>query len=117
MRLKELREERKLTQQEVALAVGGTQSNLAKWEKEKVQPTSEFIVKLSDYFEVSADYLLGRSDDFGNVTVAPNTSALSSEEKAMLELFRSLGSEYRALAIETLKTWTGTSKKDASKRA
>ncbi len=98
MRLKELREWKGLTQNEVANAVGGTQSNLAKWEKEKVQPAADMIIKLADFFEVSTDYLLGREDDFGNITMQSSASSpigekLTDNERTLLNWFRGLPSE------------------------
>ena len=87
MRLKELREEKKITQKEVAEAIGGTQSNLAKWEKEKIQPAAD-IIKLADFFGVSADYLLGRTDDFGNAVAS--LPALSEDENGLLALYRGM---------------------------
>lgn len=86
MRLRELREEKKRTQKEVADAIGGTQSNYAKWENGKIQPAADMIVKLADFFGVSADYLLGRTDDFGNA-VSP---ALSDEENELLALYHKM---------------------------
>ena len=88
MRLKELREEKKITQKEVAEAIGGTQSNLAKWEKEKIQPAADMIIKLADFFGVSADYLLGRTDDFGNAVAS--LPALSEDEKGLLARYRGM---------------------------
>lgn len=88
MRLKELREEKKITQKEVAEAIGGTQSNLAKWEKEKIQPAADMIIKLADFFGVSADYLLGRTDDFGNAIAS--LPALSEDENGLLALYRGM---------------------------
>ncbi len=88
MRLKELREEKKITQKEVAEAIGGTQSNLAKWEKEKIQPAADMIIKLADFFGVSADYLLGRTDDFGNAVAS--LPALSEDENGLLALYRGM---------------------------
>lgn len=91
MRLKELREERKLTQTEIASAIGGSQSNLAKWEKGTVQPPAESIIKLADFFQVSTDYLLGREDDFGNIVIKNNASfAVSDAEKKHLTNLRRL---------------------------
>lgn len=88
MRLKELREEKKITQKEVAEAIGGTQSNLAKWEKEKIQPAADMIIKLADFFGVSTDYLLGRTDDFGNAVAS--LPALSEDENGLLALYRGM---------------------------
>jgi len=89
MRLKELREENKLTQKEVADAVGGTQSNLAKWEKGKNQPPADMVIKLADFFGVTTDYLLGRTDDLGNVVLPAEPTRLAGEADLLL-LFRGM---------------------------
>ncbi len=89
-RLKELRYECGLTQKEVSDAVGSTQSNLGKWENNKIQPAADMVVKLADFFQVSTDYLLGRTDDFGNVSVQTATPALSAEETEILNAFRAM---------------------------
>ena len=62
MRLKELRQERELSQWDVAKGIKTGQSNIGRWEREEVLPTSDFIIKLADFFQVSTDYLLGRSE-------------------------------------------------------
>ena len=87
MRLKELREERNLSQWDVANGIQTGQRNIGRWEKEEVQPAAEYIIKLADFFEVSTDYLLGRSDDFGNVNVQSSAPTLSPEKAELLALF------------------------------
>ena len=62
IRLKELRTERKITQKELAKALGCSQSMIAQWEAHKNKPTEDFIVKTAKLFEVSTDYLLGLID-------------------------------------------------------
>lgn len=96
MRLKDLREERKLSQLEVAKAIGGSQSNLAKWEKGTISPSADFIIKLADFFQVSADYLLGRADDFGYVNVQSSAPALTTQEQNLLKDFRKLVPEMQS---------------------
>ena len=61
-RLKEIRKQRKLTQKEVAQAMGVSQSTLSEWETEKYQIDNDSLFKLADYFGVSIDYLLGRDE-------------------------------------------------------
>lgn len=92
MRLKELRTEKNLTQEEVAKEIGTSQTNIGRWEKGLNEPSSSFVVKLANFFEVSTDYLLGRSDDFGNVTVttASPSAALTPDEQEILETYRNL---------------------------
>ena len=64
MRLKELREEKNLTQYEVARAIKTSQSNIGRWEKGLNEPAANYLILLADFFDVSIDYLLGRSDEF-----------------------------------------------------
>lgn len=62
-RLKELRKQKKLTQKQVAKAIGLGDSNYQAYEQKKVKPGHDMIIALSKFFGVSADYLLGLSDD------------------------------------------------------
>lgn len=61
-RLKLLREERGLTQQMVADILKVERPTIAGYETKRKQPDYEKIIILADYFNVSIDYLLGRSD-------------------------------------------------------
>lgn len=61
-RLKELRRESELTQSKLAEKVGCNQSMVARWEKGECEPTATAILKLSEAFGCSTDYLLGKSD-------------------------------------------------------
>lgn len=61
-RIRELREDRDLRQLDVSIATGIDQRTLSNYETEKTSPDSYAIIKLADFFQVSADYLLGRSN-------------------------------------------------------
>lgn len=61
-RLKELRTERNLSQKDLAKILGTTNSSICDWETDRAQPDMEMLVKLADYFKVTVDYLLGRTD-------------------------------------------------------
>ena len=68
-RLIELREELNLTRDDLANRINITYSALAKYETNKRFPDKETLGKLADYFNVSVDYLLCRTniknfDDF-----------------------------------------------------
>lgn len=58
-----LRTERHLTQQEVSDAIGVDKLTYHRFENGKVQTKLDTLEKLADYYEVSIDYLIGRSDD------------------------------------------------------
>ena len=74
-RLKELREESSLTQQELADKIGISKRTLGYWEKEEVQIKSDKAKQLADYFNVSVPYLLGFSD-------------FKDEQKSALEVYK-----------------------------
>ena len=61
-RLQELRKERKMTQVALQIATGIDQSLLSKYERGERLPPTETLIILSDFYHVSIDYLLGRSD-------------------------------------------------------
>ncbi len=61
-RLKQLRKEKKVTQQKLAKHFNLCTSTVGNWEIGKRQPDHGMLLKLSDYFGVSLDYLMGRSD-------------------------------------------------------
>lgn len=61
-RLKELRKEKNLLQSDVAKALNTTQRKISYWETEMIEPDLASLWKLSEYFDVSVDYLIGKSD-------------------------------------------------------
>jgi transcriptional regulator with XRE-family HTH domain len=62
-RLRELRELKKITQQQVADYINKTFQAYSLYENGKRDPDTETLAKLSQYFNVSTDYLLGLTDD------------------------------------------------------
>ena len=62
-RLKELRKERKLKQKEMARFLECTDRNYQKMEYGEINVPGLTLIKLADFFQVSLDYLVGRSDD------------------------------------------------------
>ena len=63
LRLKELRREKGLKQTEMAEFIGCIERHYQKIERGEINIPSLTLVKLADFFNVSTDYLLGRSDD------------------------------------------------------
>lgn len=61
-RLKALRLARKPTQREIAEAVHITEVSYQRYEYGTVRPSLDTLIALADYFDVSLDYLVGRSD-------------------------------------------------------
>ena len=61
-RIKDLREDRDLTQTQVAKAIGITQRKYSYIETGTQQLTDEILVKLAKFYDVSIDYILKLSD-------------------------------------------------------
>lgn len=61
-RLKDLRLKAGLTQREIADYFKTSPQSYAQWEKGLRKPTSDSLEKLAHYFDVSTDYLLGKSE-------------------------------------------------------
>ena len=61
-RITSLRKERGLSQKEVAMSLGVSQALLSHYEKGVRECGLEFVIKCSDYFGVTTDYLLGKTD-------------------------------------------------------
>lgn len=62
-RLKYLRLEKELSQRQLAKLLNINYTSIQRWESEMRIPNAEAIVLLAKYFNVSADYLLGLTDD------------------------------------------------------
>ena len=61
-RLKYLREKRELTQQKLAELLSVNRDALAKWETDKALPDINMVRDIAQFYQVSADYLIGKDD-------------------------------------------------------
>ena len=66
--MKELREERGLSQEAVARALHCSQRTVSRYELEQIDLSTEVLIALCHIFKVSADYLLGLEDETGAKT-------------------------------------------------
>ncbi len=62
IRLKELRRERKISQIKLAIDLDMNQNSISRYENGERQADYQTLIKFADYFNVSIDYLLGRTD-------------------------------------------------------
>lgn len=62
-RLKELRKEKRLSQLKVALDLNMNQNSISRYENMEREADYETLIRFADYFNVSIDYLLGRTDE------------------------------------------------------
>lgn len=91
LRIKELRIENGLTQKEFAEKIESTSKSVWAYENNVAVPPLDVLNRMADFFQCSIDYLTGRSDDFGNVTVYEQTgdlARLSSDEQKIIDVVR-----------------------------
>ena len=62
-RIKELRNQKRIKQTELAKILSVAPSTLSYWERGEYEPSNETIIKLASFFETTTDYLLGNTDD------------------------------------------------------
>ena len=86
-RLKSLREENNLLQKELAAKLNISRATLASWESGNRTPELGTAEKLADFFNVSIDYLLGRTDARQS---NQQSHALSRDELDLLQKYRQL---------------------------
>ncbi|MBQ7295856.1 MAG: helix-turn-helix transcriptional regulator [Clostridia bacterium] len=83
-RIRDLREDMDLRQIDLANATGIDQKTISNYETGKTNPDSFAIIKLADFFDVSADYLIGRN--YNTATDNSNRDLLKKIEKIQSEL-------------------------------
>ncbi len=73
LKLRELRNEKQLTQAKAAELFGVSKTTICQWETSKQEPSLNDIVAIAVYFDVTADYLLGLEDETGSKTYINNS--------------------------------------------
>ena len=86
-RLRELRKENRITQQELADKFFITKSAVSKYENGVNTPENKLLQDLADYFNVSIDYLLGRTNN--NSTKVEY--GINDKAKEILEVIKKAG--------------------------
>ncbi len=88
--LKELRNERNVTQKELAGLVGISATGYAGYEQGHREPDLKTLVSLAKFFDVSTDYLLGLKDETSYPTENMNFNQLLPEETELIKTYRIL---------------------------
>lgn len=103
-RILELMSKEDITAKKLTQDIGISSSAISEWKKGKAKPTSEAIIKMAKYFNVTTDYiLLGKSNDL----------KLSNEEKKLLEIFQNLSTDDKTILMgEALKLQKAADKQE-----
>ena len=104
-RLRELREEGGLSMKQLGEALEVSDAAICKWENGMAEPKAGCILKLAVYFHCSADYLLGRSNEFARSGERYASVSLGNGEARIAELYKKLPEELRELLLKTAEAW------------
>lgn len=77
-----------------------SKSSITEWKKGKGKPTSESIIKLATYFDVSTDYLLGLTDEKKARPPADERTVVNSK---IMEIYEALPADKQQLAEDYLE--------------
>lgn len=102
-KIRELREEKRWTQSELAKKIGTTQKNISKYELELLDLNTEILLKLSSVFSVSTDYILGQENEFGVVVQSDERNNLSELERQILAIVREYPKGFEDYALNAIK--------------
>lgn len=95
-RIKELRKERNMSQIRLSIELGVSQETISAYESGKHYPSVESLIKLSDIFGVSCDYILSLSD------IRAAASDLNNQEQILITKYRALSPVKREVLLAYL---------------
>ena len=98
-RLKDLREDMDMNQTKIANIIGTSQSYYAQYENGNRPLPFDRVVELANFYNVSLDYIAGRTNDKRGLT----RSELSENETNLIKNFRSLSIERQSRALERIQ--------------
>lgn len=101
-KLKELRENKKLTQRKIANLLDISQVTYCNWENKKTEPNLDNLIQLSKFFKVSIDYILGNETEDGRIII--QEQELPNDEEKLLNNYRHLSNELKTMTQEYVKT-------------
>ena len=111
-RIKELRKINKMTQQDLADKLKLAKSTISQYENSVNEPDNLTMQRIADIFEVSVDYLLGRTNENNTITVSGKEINLSPEELKLFEelkkhpaIFHDLASDPEKKVKELIKLY------------
>lgn len=100
-RLRILRNEQGITQQQLADRAGISRSNINTWESGKSLPLPDGLIALADCFGCTVDYLLGRESEDGMIVL--KTDQYSDDEQEFIKLYRQLSNRQKFAALNFVK--------------
>ena len=110
-KLKELRESRHLTQTGMGARIGVTQQNISRYERDVSTMPVEILLETVDYFNVTTDYLLGRSEVKRSLEGQVQVNREIEEYFDLVEMYQDLDARDREIVLSTISTMIKTKAK------
>lgn len=105
--LKRLRKEAHISQRLLADAIGVSQQSINKYENHNIEPDIETLIRISDYFNTSIDYLVGHTDIRHKVEIV-HSYELNESESKMFDGYRRLTSRQKQSVDLIIDTFNNT---------
>ena len=101
--VKELREKKGIQQKELAIEIGVSSATVSDWEHQRKNPSGERLRRLSDFFGVAPDVILGvaSNKDYLFVPEDPKISGKSETEQIIDRILKGLGKTPEAQAVSS----------------
>ena len=97
-RLKDLREDNDLKQWQIAELLGMKQEKYQRYESGKRETPIKILIKLSEYYNVTLDYITGRTNDKKSTG-----EEFEQDEKIIVDHYRRLTEKQRKIIFELIK--------------
>lgn len=94
-RIKELRVAKGLTQEELGNILNVQKAAISKYENGRAEPSVDILRKMTSFFNVSSDYLLGMSELVQPPAAPASTPPLTPQEQDLLRKYRVLTSDHQ----------------------
>ncbi|MDF2924918.1 MAG: transcriptional regulator, family [Paenibacillaceae bacterium] len=118
IRIAALREKRGLTQEDLAAKIGISRASLSHYEKSRREPDYHTLSRLADFFHVTVDYLLGRTEHLSAAAspgVRDFSESLELSDEQLLDKF-ALTIDGRKLTAEESKRFISFIRADRAKK-
>ena len=105
--LKLLRNERHISQQQLADMIGVSQQSVNKYENHNVEPDLTTLIAIADFFDTSVDYIIGHTTN--RYRIEPRMAfELNEQEGALITQFRLLQPSERELFTTLIQSLSKT---------
>lgn len=98
-RIRELRLEKRITQLQLSIELGVTQETISAYEHNKHLPSLTSLLKMSEIFDASIDYIVGLSNVRHIALDSENTGYDVAEKTHLMNCYRKLGSKNKARLV------------------